>query len=282
MTTMMIAVVVIICSLQSTTTAWITGNSATTTTTTTTRRRTRTVSPFKEENIVIQYHSSDRTSRAMFAVTDDANNKNDDAVTTATAIVPVDPWTMEDLEDYTEQIGVVLTWSTLGPGYRVVARAAYNESMILGYVEGFIRPSGRILHLDKMEIFQPMINKVRDQAPPSSSSSSPLSFGGVSFGLGMVMGYRCLLHGREKGCSVAEFLAIDDEEFQHKRLVRYYQQAGFRVIKYVGDDFRDIPDRMVWGGCGTLMREDMNVLLPKWTRLLQIMKGRAARRQTKE
>jgi len=192
----------------------------------------------------------------------------------STSITPdTNPWTMEDLDDYASKVGVVLSWSTLGPGYRAVARAAHNESLVLGYVEGFVRPSGQILHLDKMEIFQPMIQKARTEQPES------LDFGGVGFGLGMLMGYRCLLHGQEQGCSVAEFLAIDDEDFQHRRLVRYYQQAGFKIVKYVGDDFQDIPDRLVWGGCGTLMREDMKILLGKWSRLLVTIKQRAERRR---
>ncbi|KAG7356745.1 hypothetical protein IV203_001431 [Nitzschia inconspicua] len=183
------------------------------------------------------------------------------------------PWAMDQLDDYADSVGVVLTWSTLGPGYRAVARAAHNESLILGYVEGFIRPAGQILHLDKMEIFQPQLQKARSEAPGC------FDFGGVGIGLGVLMGYRCLWHGQQQGCSIAEFLAIDDEAFQHKRLVRYYQQAGFQIVKYVGDDFRDIPDRMVWGGCGTLMREDINLLTTKWTRLLSLMKKRADRRK---
>lgn len=40
------------------------------------------------------------------------------------------------------------------------------------------------------------------------------------------------------------------------------------MIKYVGEDIRDIPDRLVWGGCGTLMREDVDTLLSKWTKTL--------------
>ena len=83
------------------------------------------------------------------------------------------------------------------------------------------------------------------------------------------MGFLCMLHGQEKGCRSAEFLAIDDEDRQHKRLVRYYKSAGFDFIKYVGDDFKDIPDRMVWGGCGTLLRKDIPSLLAYWTRLME-------------
>ena len=179
------------------------------------------------------------------------------------------PWTYDDVMTFADQSGVILSLSTLGPGYRVVARAKHDESMILGYVEGFLRPSGTILHLDKMQVFQPMVEKAKRQQP------NILDFGGVSFALGLVMGYRCLLFGQEKGCSIAEFLAIDDEEFQHKRLVRYYRQAGFRVIKYVGEEFKDIPDRLIWGGCGTLMREDVDVLIRKWTDIFMRMKEKA-------
>jgi hypothetical protein len=199
--------------------------------------------------------------------------KDDDATTTTTksASSTAQLWTLEDLERYADDVGVVISWSTLGPGYRAVARAAHNESLILGYVEGFVRPSGQILHLDKMELFSKQIKRARKEAPGS------LDFAGVGIGLGTLVGYRCLLFGAEKGCKTAEFLAIDDEEFQHKRLVRYYQSAGFQIVKYVGDDFKDIPDRMVWGGCGTLMRESMDVLLRKWTRLMTVMKKKATR-----
>ena len=81
---------------------------------------------------------------------------------------------------------------------------------------------------------------------------------------------------------MAEFLAIDDEEFQHKRLVRYYRRVGFRVVKYVGDDFQDIPARLVWGGCGTLMEENIDVLIQKWSALLTVMDQRATRKSLVE
>ena len=81
---------------------------------------------------------------------------------------------------------------------------------------------------------------------------------------------------QEKGCTIAEFLAIDDEDFQHKRLVRYYRRVGFQVVKYVGEEVQDIPDRLVWGGCGTLMKEDISVLIRMWAGLLALMKERAS------
>jgi len=98
-------------------------------------------------------------------------------------------WTLSDIEDYADQQGVVLSFTTLGPGYRAVARAKQDESLVLGYVEGFLRPAGNILHLDKMEAFQPQLKKAR------KLDADGFDFGGISFGVGLLMGYRCLLHG---------------------------------------------------------------------------------------
>ena len=177
-------------------------------------------------------------------------------------------WTLDELEEHVSKAGIVISFTTFGPGYRAVARAKHNETLIMGYVEGFVRPAGEILHLDKMEVFKQMVKRARNEEPS-------IDFGGVSFAIGLILGYRCLLHGLEKGCNTAEFLAIDDEEFQHKRLVRYYKQFGFKIVKYVGEDVRDIPDRLIWGGCGTLMTEDIQVLLSKFSKKLHLMKRRS-------
>lgn len=171
------------------------------------------------------------------------------------------------MEDYASRQGVVLSLTTLGPGYRALARSKHNTTLIMGYVEGFVRPSpgnnNKLLHLDKMEVFRKIVKRARTENPDEFKG------GGTNLGVGLLLGYLCLLHAQEQGCVTAEFLAIDDEEFQHKRLVRYYKSSGFDVIKYVGDDWTDIPDRLMWGGCGTLLRQDINVLLSKWTRLME-------------
>ena len=74
-------------------------------------------------------------------------------------------WTQSDLDDFAASQGVVLSLTTLGPGYRAIARSTQNETQILGYVEGFIRPTGSLLHLDKMEVFRPMVKRVRLENP---------------------------------------------------------------------------------------------------------------------
>ena len=113
-------------------------------------------------------------------------------------------FSLEELESHVDRAGIIISFTTLGPGFRAVARARHNETLIIGYVEGFVRPSGQILHLDKMEVFKSMVKRAREEEPD-------IDFGGVSFAIGLVLGYRCLLHGIEKGCTTAEFLAIDDE-----------------------------------------------------------------------
>lgn len=173
------------------------------------------------------------------------------------------PWTEEKLEEYALKQGVVISLTKLGPAYRALARSKHNTTQIMGYVEGFIRPGNKLLHLDKMEVFRKIIKTARRENPDEFKG------GGTVLGVGLLLGYLCLLHGQGEGCGVAEFLAIDDEDFQHKRLVRYYTSSGFDVIRYVGNDFRDIPDRMVWGGCGTLLRQEIPLLLEKWTQRLE-------------
>ena len=155
-----------------------------------------------------------------------------------------------EITDFASKNGIELRFSTRGPGYRCVAASGANPENVLGYVEGFVRPAGRILHADKMEIFK-------------------RGGGGTFLGPGLLVAYVCFLHGRDCGCKVAEFLAIDDAEYQHKRLIRYYKIMGFREVRYVGEEIRDIPDRLVWGGVGTLMTEDIDAVLTKWTRIIR-------------
>ncbi|KAL7547111.1 hypothetical protein ACHAWF_010429 [Thalassiosira exigua] len=177
---------------------------------------------------------------------------------------------IEEITDFASKNGVELSFTTTGPGYRGVAVAKNDPENVLGYVEGFIRPGGKILHADKMEIFKSALNSARRE-------ENAFSGGGTFLGPGLLIAFVCLLHGMESGCQMCEFLAIDDAEFQHKRLIRYYSTAGFREVRYVGEELKDIPDRLVWGGCGTLMTESIEKILTKWTRII-----RGASRKAKE
>ncbi len=168
----------------------------------------------------------------------------------------------EDLKQYADSVGVTISLSTLGPGYRAVARASHDPEQILGYCEGFVRPAGKILHVDKLEVWKKALSKAKKENPDGFKN------GGQVFGVSLLLGYICVLHGKESGCDIAEFLAIDDEDFQHKRLVRFFQRAGFQKIRYVGDDLKSVPDRLVWGGCGTLMNQKIDNLMRGWSATL--------------
>jgi len=94
----------------------------------------------------------------------------------------------DDIIQFAAETGVDLSLKTLGPGYRAVARAKHNETQIIGYCNGFIRPTGQLLHMDKMEVFKPALQKARAENPDFTS-------GGTVFGVGLLLGCLCLTYG---------------------------------------------------------------------------------------
>jgi len=97
-------------------------------------------------------------------------------------------WTQKELDVFANKEGIDLSMTTLGPAFRAVARSTTNSSQILGYGEGFVRPAGEILHLDKMEVFKKMVDQVKTE-------NDDFRGGGTTFGVGLLFGYQCLLHG---------------------------------------------------------------------------------------
>lgn len=172
-------------------------------------------------------------------------------------------WTKEQIINYSNQQGIIISLTTLGPSYRAIARSKHNTSIIVGYIEGIIRPPNNILHLDKMIVFKKILKLIR-------KDNIEYKGGGTILGVGLLLGYLCLLHGYNNNCINAEFLAINDNDEQHERLIKYYKNSGFNVIKYVDDNIQSIPDRLIWGGCGTLLRNDILYMLTYWTKLLNI------------
>ena len=62
-------------------------------------------------------------------------------------------WSEDRLMEFANQEGLVLSLTTLGPGYRGVARAKHNTSIIVGYCEGFLRPGEFFLYQEARPIF---------------------------------------------------------------------------------------------------------------------------------
>ena len=99
--------------------------------------------------------------------------------------------TASEIIQYAEMQGSSLSVSTMGPLFRVVARASHNESIILGYCDGAIRPSGAILHLDSMKVFKPSLVKA------AATDDGFQRGGGTVFGIGLLLGCLCLRHGKK-------------------------------------------------------------------------------------
>jgi hypothetical protein len=149
------------------------------------------------------HHNSHR--RRILHAADANNNEEEDAVTTtttttiptATTTTTTTPriWTEAELLEFASNQGVTVTLSTLGPAYRAVARASHDSTILLGYVEGFLRPAGsNVIHLDKMEVFRKCVLRARAENPDQFQQ------GGTVFGVGLLMGYACLLHGMYSAC----------------------------------------------------------------------------------
>ena len=79
------------------------------------------------------------------------------------------------------------------------------------------------------------------------------------------MGSWALAWALEKGCKNAELLAVNDEDRMHAILIRLYEGFGFDIVKEVGDESSSIPDRLVWGAAGTLMKLNLNSFFSEWT-----------------
>jgi hypothetical protein len=57
-------------------------------------------------------------------------------------------------------------------------------------------------------------------------------------------------------CRRARLLAIRDQEWQHRRLVRYFRRLGFTPLRELGGGVADLAPRLLWGGAGLLMDGD--------------------------
>ena len=64
-------------------------------------------------------------------------------------------------------------------------------------------------------------------------------------------------------CAKARLLAIRDDERQHRRLVRYFNQRGFATMREVEAALWDLPLRLVWGGAGALMSGEISTVLAR-------------------
>ncbi|GMH89811.1 hypothetical protein TrVE_jg6280 [Triparma verrucosa] len=149
----------------------------------------------------------------------------------------------------------LLLTSTLTPLSYTFTLTHPSSPSPLASTTGFKRLPPNLLHMDTMTIDRRLLKRLSLTGSVNSNN------------LGVMLGCVALRWGYERGCSRVEFLAIDDSEFQHKRLVRHWRRLGLKEVRYVGDDVKDVPDRLVWGGRGMLMEGGTVELLEKWKRV---------------
>lgn len=112
---------------------------------------------------------------------------------------------------------------------------------LIGYTVGFVQPGG-LLHLDTMQIRR--FSGYWDRRKGVNAKEVPNP---GFFGLGLILGGAAACFGRERGAERAELLAILDDEKQHRVLVRYYQNLGFKRVREVGEELSSFADRLVIG-----------------------------------
>lgn len=117
----------------------------------------------------------------------------------------------------------------------VVARPLEaGRAEVLGELKGWAFPQARALRLDTL--------RVQGQ---QRAGAAPL-----------LLAAACGWALEGSLCQRARFLAIHDDDRQHRRLVRYFRSLGFAPLRELGSAPGDWGARLLWGGSGLLMEGD--------------------------
>ncbi len=116
-----------------------------------------------------------------------------------------------------------------------------DKVKILGEMKAWAYPEKRGFQLDTMKVL-----------PKASLKVGPLIWAAT------------MAWARESTpCTEARLLAIKDDPYKHAKLTRYFRWQGFKTIKDVGAGPSDLPLRLIWGGAGTLMIGNCDVVFKK-------------------
>lgn len=151
---------------------------------------------------------------------------------------------LAELESWGASRGLLLRLQLSGSaalrGLRVgvARRGPGGGPQLLGELKGWAIPTPSGLHLDTLRIQVP-------QGEPAAGLVGPLIWA-ATFAWAL----------EHTPCRRASLLAIRDDEHQHRRLVRYFRRLGFEPLRELGAGALDLPQRLIWGGSGLLMRGD--------------------------
>lgn len=154
---------------------------------------------------------------------------------------------LERLESEAQQRGLILRLKVGRPlglfSVRVVVGCATDDRRLLlqGEMKAWAYPAHRGLQLDTMRVL-----------PTAASGTGDLIWAAT-------MAWAA----KATPCRSARLLAIDDDDRQHRRLVRYFQQRGFSTVRRVDAALWDLPLRLIWGGAGALMQADVDRVMQR-------------------
>lgn len=155
-------------------------------------------------------------------------------------LAPTDPPDLRAMEAEAARRGWKLRLSTprrLGVWSlrAVVARPLEpGRAELLGELKGWALPGEGVLRLDTLRV----------QGKQSGGAAPLLLAAACGWAL------ECT------ACRRARFLAIHDDDLQHRRLVRYFRGLGFTPLRELGSAPADWGARLLWGGSGLLMEGD--------------------------
>lgn len=109
-----------------------------------------------------------------------------------------------------------------------------DRAELLGELKGWALPLDRVLRLDTLRV-----------QGEGSAGVAPL-----------LLATACAWALEQTPCQRARFLAIHDDDRQHRRLVRYFRSLGFTPLRTLGSSPADWAPRLLWGGSGLLMEGD--------------------------
>eukprot|EP00929_Paragymnodinium_shiwhaense_P003395 TRINITY_DN103889_c0_g1_i1.p1 TRINITY_DN103889_c0_g1~~TRINITY_DN103889_c0_g1_i1.p1 ORF type:complete len:302 (-),score=53.74 TRINITY_DN103889_c0_g1_i1:296-1159(-) len=194
--------------------------------------------------------------------------------------------TTADIEAAAKKLGVTLKENIVGPWYQM---ELYSGDRQVGKTSGWAQPWG-ILHLETIEVrrFTGYWVKSRPKPRLSMGNSAPQAeepekpettaeedkryadVAKVARWFGLLLAASIAVWNRERSpvfCKEAHLLAINDEEKQHRGLVRYYKGLGFKTLRE-GDELT-FQDQVAWGGQGTLMNVTDEEFMEKWTPIVR-------------
>lgn len=150
----------------------------------------------------------------------------------------------EDVRIAAAQRGIAIANNGAGPFLKLEATG--EDGRVAGFLTAALLPGHR-LHVESYK------------ARPRNADGALLRLSP-----GMLLFIAAIAIGFERGCDKVFGLAIDDGPQQHARLVAYLRRFGGEPIRRVGESkISDIPDRLIYGGRGTIIRGDVKSMLER-------------------